>query len=425
MTTSTGTNDRSSYVSLLWIMLFDHTSLNIIFPVLTLLFFDSQSRLFPAGTLDAVRSHWYGLCIAIPPAVNFFCAPLLGILSDCYGRKNILLVASLGALIFALTAAFSVLYGSLALLFVACFIRGMFSRTNPVAQAVVGDLNLDGQTAGLKSRKIIYMGYLQTAISLGAFVGPVLGGNLAGLIAFDRLNFSLPFFVAAVFALIAFFLTLCFFRETLKERHSFSLFKITHWPSLRGLVTNRRIAAISLVLLLSQFSWSLYYQFIPPTLKILLHASAHQIGYFVGWIAVWLALSTWLGIRLLDQFLEATGILMVSLWLVFVGTLFSVLFLAYFPSETGQWLLWLTAVPVAAGDVIAFSCLCTLYSDAVQKTEQGRIMGVCFIVIAAVWTTTGLIGGQLLAMHTLLPLVVAPAGALISVIAARWVNSED
>lgn len=410
--------NRSSYISLLGIMLFDHTSLNIIFPVLTLLFFDAQSRLFPAGTPEAVRSHWYGLCIAVPYAANLLCSPLLGMLSDRYGRKNILLVASLGALIFALTAAVSVLTGSLTLLFFACIVRGMFSRTNPVAQAVVGDLDLSDSTDKRRNLKMLYMGWLQTAISLGAFVGPVLGGNLAAKIAFDRFNFSLPFFVAAVFAGIAFFLTLCSFQETLQMRQPFSLLQVLRRPSIKTLFATPHIAAVSWVLLLSQISWSLYYQYIPPTLKVVLHAGAGQIGYFVGLIAFWLALATVVGIRILSEFFDAAGILIVSLWLVFVGTLMTVLYFILPFSPHWQWLLWLAAIPVAAGDVIAFSCLSTLYSDAVEKTAQGRIMGVCFVVIAFVWMLSGLIGGRLFAIHNLLPLAVAPVGAFLAVLVA-------
>jgi MFS family permease len=299
----------------------------------------------------------------------------------------------------------------------------MFSRTNPVAQAVVGDLNFTDPKTGM-SRKMLYMGWLQSAISLGAFIGPVLGGNLAGTVAFTHLNFSLPFFVAAAFALVAFFVTLFSFQETLQTPQPFSLFKLTRWPSMKLFFLNRHIVAISAVLLLIQISWSLYYQFIPPTLKISLHADGHQIGYFVGWVAFWLAMATLVGLRILDQFLDAAAILRVSLGLVFIGTLLTVLFFVWPVPPAGQWLLWLLAVPVAAGDVIAFSCLCTLYSDAVEHSEQGRIMGVCFIVIAAVWMVTALMGGQLFAIHTLLPLAVTPCGAFLAYwVARRFLSS--
>ncbi len=106
----------------------------------------------------------YGLCVAVPHVFNVFATPVLSALSDVFGRKKILLISTFGAFLFAVTAALGIVYGSLILLFLGRIIQGIFSRTNPIGQAVVGDISP-------KEKKIIYMGYLQTAISTGAFIG--------------------------------------------------------------------------------------------------------------------------------------------------------------------------------------------------------------------------------------------------------------
>lgn len=168
-------------------MLFDHTSLNIIVPVLTLLFFDAQSSLFAADTPTAVRSLWYGLCISVPNMVNIVITPILSAMSDVFGRKKLIFVGAAGAFIFTVTAGLGVLWGSLSVLFLSCVLRGAFSRTNPIAQAVIGDISP-------REKKVLYMGYLQTSISLGAFVGPVLGGYFANQFLFAQLNFFAAIF---------------------------------------------------------------------------------------------------------------------------------------------------------------------------------------------------------------------------------------
>ncbi|MDX1901585.1 MAG: MFS transporter [Gammaproteobacteria bacterium] len=394
-----------SLSSLLWVMLFDHTSLNVIFPVLTLLFFDANSRLFAADTSHAVRSLWYGLFISIPNAVNFFATPLLSALSDVYGRKKLLIVGTFGALLYSSLAGFAVLYGSLSLLFLSCILRGIFSRTNPIAQAVIGDISPP-------DKKVIYMGYLQTAISMGAFLGPLIGGFFAHTVYFKQLNFSLPLFIAACFALISCVLVFILFRETFTKKAFVSPWQMMRWQNIRPVLLDRRVVKISTVLLLSQISWSLYYQFIPPIIKMLLHADAHMIGLFVGLIAFWLAIATAFGIRFLDSWMNPRQMLRFSLWLVFLGTLLT-LFSFYQHSLS---LLWIAAIPVAVGDVVAFSCLTTSYSDVVQPEEQGRVMGVCFIVIALVWMLTGLVGSAMMSVHTLLPLIVAPIGIVAALV---------
>ena len=397
-----------SIFPLLWIMFFDHTCLTITFPILTLLFFDSQSRLFSPDTSHAVRSMWYGLCVAAPHIVNIITTPVLSALSDVYGRKKILMIGTFGALLFAITAALGIVWGCLSLLFLGRFIQGAFSRTNPIAQAVIGDISV-------KEKKVLYMGYLQTAISIGAFTGPVVGGYFANQFFFSQLNYSLPYFLAAIFALISFMLTLFIFKETLPEKSTALMKQHLTVKRLKMIFSHSSVWRISLILLLSQISWSTYYQFIPPVLKTVLHFDAHALGIFVGLIAFWLALATSMGIKMLERYFTLNTILMLSLYLVLIGTLLSYLFCYLQPAGKWSLLIWSAAIPTAMGDVIAYSCLTAMYSNVVKKNEQGKVMGICFTVVALIWSLTAVIGGMLMSIQSLLPLLVAPLGILLAI----------
>lgn len=402
-------DDKKSIFPLLWVMLFDHTSLNITFPVLVLLFFDAQSSLFSPDTSHAVRSMWYGLCISVPNIVNMIVTPILSASSDAFGRKKLIFISAAGALIFAVTAGFGILWGSLSILFISYVLRGAFSRTNPIAQAVVGDISP-------RDKKILNMGYLQTSISLGAFIGPVLGGYFANQFLFSKLNFSLPFFIAGAFAAISCILTIVIFKETLVEKRYTSPWKEFQWQNMKNVFANPLVLRISIILLLSQISWSTYYQFVPPILKTVLHVDSHQLGLFVGLIAFWLAIATTFGIKILDRFFSMQTILLLSLYLVLMGTVLTFVFFALHLTGALSTLIWASAIPTAVGDVIAFSCLTALYSDVVDRQEQGKVMGVCFIVIALIWSATAMIGGVLMSIYTLLPLLVAPIGIVFAII---------
>jgi DHA1 family tetracycline resistance protein-like MFS transporter len=397
-----------SIFPLLWVMLFDHTSLNITFPVLTLLFFDVQSSLFAPDTSHAVRSMWYGLCVAVPHIINMVMSPILSALSDEFGRKKILLLGTLGAFLFALTSAFGIVWGMLSLLFLGRIIQGAFSRTNPIAQAVIGDISS-------REIKVRNMGYLQSSISVGAFIGPVIGGYLASPIYFTQLNFSLPYFVAAIFAGISCVLTLVIFDETLLGKRSGAAWNYFNYQTIKNVLTNPHVLRISVILLLSQISWSIYYQFIPPILKTALGFDAKALGVFVGMIAFWLALATTFGIRLLDKRFSLRQILFISLYLVLFGLLLSMVFCFWHVSQKSLLLIWLAAVPTAIGDVIAYSCLITFYSNVVAKEEQGKVMGVCFIIIGLIWSLSGMLGGVLMSRYELLPLLVAPVGIILAI----------
>ncbi len=400
----------TSIFPLLWIMLFDHTSLNITFPVLTLIFFDVKSNLFAPNAPNALRSMWYGIAVAAPHLVNIVVTPLISALSDEFGRKKILLVGVFGALLFALLAGAGVLWGMMSLFFVGLLLRGAFSRTNPIAQAVIGDISSH-------EAKVRNMGYLQFAISVGAFIGPLIGGYFASQFLFSQLNFSLPFFIAAVFAVLGFVLTLLIFQETLPAtRRVKSSWSVLNVATFKKVLLNTKVLKISAILLLSQIGWSLYYQFMPPILKTALNFDAHALGLFVGMIAFWLALATGVGIRLLQKFLNVKAMLIFSLYLILLGLVLTALFCWLQLTGRMQLLIWAAAVPTAVGDVIAFSCLIALYSNAVLPEEQGKVMGICFVVVAVIWSLTGMLGGVLMSMHELMPLLVAPLGIIAALV---------
>lgn len=394
---------RKGLSRLFIVMLFDHTSLNITFPILTLIFFDTASTLFNPDVSQAVRSVWYGICVAIPHVMVLIAAPFLSGLSDHYGRKPLLIITVFAALIFSLLSSFAIVFCSLLLFMTARVIQGLFSRSNPIAQAIVGDLGND-------ERKVVRMALLQLSISIGAFGGPVIGGYFARGPWFGHLNYSMPFLVASVIALIGLFVALCFFKETLDQpltQKKFSVF------SLFSLLKNKKVLSISTVLLLSQISWSMYYQFIPPVLKTHFHVSPEYMGWFVGLIACWLALATAVGVGLLRKFLNVERLLFYSLISVGVGIVLTV----FAVSLRWKILLWLAAIPTAAGDVIAYSCMTAMYSDAVSKHEQGKVMGICFVIVSIVWASTAFLGGLLSAVNVILPLIIAPIGMLILLIA--------
>ena len=399
---------KRSIFPLLWVMVFDHTSLNITFPVLTLIFFDAHSNLFTPDTSYAVRSMWYGFCVAIPHIVNIFMAPVLSALSDEFGRKKMLFAGTLGALLFALIGGMGIFFGMMSLLFLGMIIQGMFSRTNPIAQAVIGDVSP-------ATAKIRNMGYLQTAISIGAFIGPMLGGYFANKFFFSQLNYSLPFFIAAIFAGISCVMTITFFQETLAAKRN-GKWKEFNGPALKSVITNPQVLQISLVLLLSQISWSMYYQFIPPILKAAFGFNSHALGIFIGMISFWLALATTFGIKFFEKFLSMRQMLLLSLYLVLIGLLLCIASCVLHKMPQSGLFMWVSAAPIAIGDVIAYSCLTALYSNAVLPAAQGKVMGMCFIVVAVIWSLTGIIGGFLMAYVKLLPLLVAPVGIILALL---------
>jgi DHA1 family multidrug resistance protein-like MFS transporter len=140
-----------------------------------------------------------GWMMATYSLMQLICAPVWGILSDRYGRKPIL---SIGVLGYAITLFMFGLAKTFTMLFVASSLSGILSSaTMPTAMAYISD------NAPEKERSA-GMGQLGAAMGVGIVIGPLLGGFLSS----DSL--SLPFFIGAGLAFIAFLLVIAILPES-------------------------------------------------------------------------------------------------------------------------------------------------------------------------------------------------------------------
>lgn len=378
---------KSKLSPLFLVTLLDHIAANITFPVLTFIFFSHSSNLFPADTPTAKRALWYGLAIGVAHVGGLISSPVMSTLSDVCGRKKLLFVATMATFFFGVCCAAGVLLGSIFLLFVGKALGGLLTRSNSIALAVVGDVSTD-------KNKVVNMGYLQLVIAIGAFIGPIVGGYLAQNIAFGLFNYSLPYLVAAVIALIAAACVIFYFKETLNVREKpKALVK-----DFCLLFKDEKIRRLCLLLFLSQIVWSGYYQYMPPILKTQFHFEPHEVGLFVGLIALWLAIASGFVLPVLKRWFSLRKIAVVSLMLMFLGGLLTVLVVS-FSSSVSSLVLWLGAIPMAMGDVILYCAIVSLFSNIVAQEKQGMIMGWCFIIVSITWGSTGLLGGFLGMLH--------------------------
>ncbi len=173
------------------IVLIDLLGLTIIIPLMPLYATSFGASAFSIGLLGAAY-----------PMMQFVGAPLLGRLSDRFGRKPVLLVSQVGTLIGFIVLGFS---NALWMLFLARIIDGLSGANISTAQAVITDsTNEKTRTQGL--------GLLGAAFGLGFVVGPVIAFVS---LALSGNNYRVPAFVAAAFSLLSILLTWFWLQETL------------------------------------------------------------------------------------------------------------------------------------------------------------------------------------------------------------------
>jgi DHA1 family tetracycline resistance protein-like MFS transporter len=178
---------KASHLFIFATIAIDAIGLGIIIPVLP-----DVIRRFVSE--EAIVSRTYGLFIATYALLQFVASPLLGRLSDRFGRRPILLVSLLGAALDYLFMAFA---PTLPLLWVGRVISGLTGASFTVASAYLADISDDSN----RSRNF---GMIGAGFGLGFIIGPAVGGLIGGYGshyaflaagAFNLLNFLFGVFV--------------------------------------------------------------------------------------------------------------------------------------------------------------------------------------------------------------------------------------
>ncbi len=228
-------------------VLIDMVAIGLIVPVLP--------PLVGKFTADpAAQAFWYGAVAFAFGLANFFGAPILGALSDRYGRRPVLLLGFCGlALNFFATAWATALW----MLIAVRLVGGALQANAAVANAYVADITPPEDRA----RRF---GLLGAMFGIGFILGPVMGGLLGGI------DLHLPFFVAGTLALINFAYGMFVLPESLPatQRRAFDWRKANPVTSLKSLAQLNGVGLLVGVIALSglaQFTlyttWVLYTTF--------------------------------------------------------------------------------------------------------------------------------------------------------------------
>ncbi len=186
----------------------------------------------------------FGLLMAAYSLTQFIFAPVLGRLSDRYGRRPIIIVSLCG------TVAGYLLFGlqhTLALLFVSRIVGGMTGANVSTAQAVIADITAPNERAR-------GMGLIGAAFGLGFILGPAIGGLTV------RLGDGTPGFFAAGLSFVALLLALWKLPETWpEERRASEEGRPRGWFSLESLgraLAHPQIGFLMVMFFLATFAFS-------------------------------------------------------------------------------------------------------------------------------------------------------------------------
>jgi len=232
------TGSRHSVPFIVVTIFIDAVGFGIIMPVLPQLVMH-VGRLPLSAAIEI--GAWIGLLMAI---ATFLAAPILGNLSDAFGRRTVLLLALAGMVTDYVILGFAT---SLPVLIVARTLSGIFGGSYGAAQAAIADITRPEERAR-------NFGFVGAAFGVGFIAGPVIGGLLG------TSNPHLPFLVAAGLAGANFLYGLTLFPETLAadRRRRFDWRRANPFGAAKSLRALPGMTRIATVLLLWQIASLVY-----------------------------------------------------------------------------------------------------------------------------------------------------------------------
>lgn len=213
----------------------DAVGIGLVFPILP--------RLLEQVTQSPDIAHWIGIMTALYALMQFVFAPLLGALSDNYGRRPVLLISLAGAAINYLIMAFA---PQLWMLLLGRAIAGLTSANVSVAMAYITDVTPEDKRA----RRF---GLFNAMFGAGFIIGPVLGGLLGDY------WLRLPFIAAAVLNGCNLLMALFMLPESRQtERQPFRLATLNPLLPLRKVFAMKGLIPIALVFFILSATGEVY-----------------------------------------------------------------------------------------------------------------------------------------------------------------------
>lgn len=349
-------NNKQAAIGFIFItMLIDITGWGIIIPVIPKLI----AELIQGDLSEASK---YGGWISFAYAITqFVFAPLIGNLSDKYGRRPILLLSLVGFSLDYLLLAFA---PSIFWLFVGRVLAGFTGASITTASAYIADISTNENRAK-------NFGMIGAAFGLGFIIGPIIGGFLG------QYGARVPFYAAAILCFFNFLYGYFILPESLdkKLRRSFewkranpitAFINLKKYPSLIGLIVSIFLLYVGSHAVHSNWNFFTMYRF---------NWSEKMVGISLGVVGLLVGLVQGGLIRITSKTLGNEKSIYIGLFLYTVG-------MTLFGFATQSWMMFLFLLPYCLGG-IAGPALQAVVTQKVPANEQGEIQGTLTSLMSA------------------------------------------
>lgn len=340
-------NQKAAIGFVLITVLIDVIGVGIIIPVVPALITE-----LTGGTISdaSIVGGWLMFAYAF---MQFICAPIVGALSDQFGRRPVLLLSLFGFGLDYILAGFA---PTVAWLVLARIVAGITGASFTTANAYIADISSP-------EKRSQNFGMIGAAFGIGFIIGPLIGGILG------EYGPRVPFFASAGLVMVNWLYGYFVLPESLapENRRKFSWKRANPWGTLMQLkkypMVMGLIASLVLVYIAAHATQSTWTYFTIEKFKW----SEAEVGYSLAFVGLMIAIVQGVAIRpIINKIGQARG--------VYVGLAFNCLGFILIAMSTSGWMLYAVLIPYAFGG-IAGPSLQGLMSNSVAPNEQGELQG--------------------------------------------------
>lgn len=353
---------RSPLLTIFITVFIDLLGVGIVIPVIAPLILDPAHQMLPLEMATHTRTIVLGFLIASFPIAQFFGAPMLGALSDRYGRRKLLGVSLIGTVIGYLLFATAILQQNIYLLFASRILDGFSGGNISIALSSISDFSDERS----KARNF---GMVGAAFGLGFILGPFIGGKLADPTIVSWFNAATPFFFASILAFLNLLFVLFAFPETLRAKRNTKVSMFTGIENIGKAFQLSHLRIIFLVVFLITIGFNFFTQFFQVFLISKFDYTISQIADIFAFIGIWIVVAQGALQRPLSKKYDPLSIIQISALLL--GMTMPLLLL---PTDAKYIFFVLPFIAMFQG--LTQPNLNSIVSSQAGKDEQGQILGI-------------------------------------------------
>lgn len=376
-------------------VLIDMLGVGILIPVF-------PSLVVPHSPLKVIPDNWttaegfimLGWLLSCFPLMQFLCAPILGQLSDKYGRRKVLALSIVGTASSYILFAIGIFTRNLPLLFISRALDGASGGNISVAQAAIGDISSPENRAK-------NFGLIGMAFGVGFIIGPFIGGVLSDHNTVSWFNAATPFCFAAIISIINVILILKFLPETLEVKSTKRIDITKPIANIYKALTSDGLKNILPASFFANIGFTFYTTFWGVVLAEEFHFSQSGVGNYFAYVGIMIILAQGVVVRRLSGKIDDYKILRFSMF----GTGCCLFAYHFIPTELPM-LIFLVPPFMATFISLTMAFTSSLITRVTPANIRGEAMGIASSVNALAQSIPGMLAGYIAAHHARLPVLV-------------------